>query len=115
RLDLFQQADDVRSDRDVQRGHRLIEHDEPCISGESTGDGQPLALAAAELMGKEASHVRSETDQLQQLPDPCTYFFLRDALVGFDRFADDLSDTHAGAKCAVWIWRPYLDGRTSVQ
>src|SRR5262244_162783 len=100
-LNLFQQTYDVRSDRDVQRGHRLIEHDEPCIGGESTGDGQPLALAAAELMGKEASHVRPETDQLQQLPDPCKYFFLRDALVGLDRLADDLTNTHAGAERAV--------------
>src|SRR5262249_58167995 len=98
RWDVLKQTDDVCWDRDVQRRHRLIEHDEPRVGGQGAGDGQPLALAAAELMGKEASHVRSETDQLQQLPDPCTYFFLRDALVGFDRFADDLSDTHAGAK-----------------
>src|SRR5262245_32062968 len=108
-LNLFQQTYDVRSDRDVQRRHRLIEHDEPRVGRERSGDGQSLALASSELMRKEPNHVRSETDQLQQFPNPRAYFFLRDPLVGLDRFADDLSDTHAGAKRAVGILKHYLD------
>src|SRR5262249_60857748 len=94
-LNLFQQTYDVRSDRDVQRGHRLIEHNEPCIGGESTGDGQPLALAAAELMGKEASHVGSVTDYLQPLPNPRPYCFIRDQLVELQRVAEDVLYTRA--------------------
>src|SRR5262245_50971080 len=37
------------------------------------------------------------------------YFSLRDALVGLDWFADDLSDTHAGAKGAVGVLKHHLD------
>src|SRR5262245_48765484 len=60
-------------------------------------------------MGKETGHVSSETNQLQKLPDPCTYFFLRDALVGLDRLPDDLADAHAGAERAVGILKHHLD------
>src|SRR5262249_45012763 len=88
---------------------RLIEHDEPCVGGQRSGDGQPLTLAAAKLMGKKRGHVSSETDQLQKLPDSCTYFFLRDKIVGLDRFADDLSDTHARAEGAVGVLKHHLN------
>jgi hypothetical protein len=66
-------------------------------------------LASAEFVRKEAAHVRSETDQLEKLFDSPMYFFLRDALVGLDRFADDLSDTHARAKGAVGVLKHHLD------
>jgi hypothetical protein len=47
---------------EVQRRHRLVEHDEPRMRGQGTGDGQALALPTAELMRKEARHVGPEAD-----------------------------------------------------
>src|SRR5262245_10401336 len=60
-------------------------------------------------MGEEADHVSSEADQLQKFPDSCAYFFRRDTLVSLDRFADDLSNTHARAQRAVGVLKHHLD------
>ena len=38
-----------RGDRDVERGHRLVEQQQPRVGGEGPGDGDPLRLPAGQL------------------------------------------------------------------
>ena len=50
RLQLAQQVDDLRLHRHVERGGRLVEHDEARPQHHGAGDGDALALAARELV-----------------------------------------------------------------
>ena len=49
-LKLLEQVDDLRLDRDVQRRHRLVAHEELRIEREGARQPDPLALAARELV-----------------------------------------------------------------
>ena len=49
-LEVVEQVDDLRLDRDVERGDRLVEQDQPRLERERAGDADPLALAAGELV-----------------------------------------------------------------
>ena len=51
-LEVAEQIEDLRPDRDVERGDRLIEDQERRVEGEGPGDPDPLALAARELVGE---------------------------------------------------------------
>ena len=49
-LQILQQVDDLRLDRDVERRHRLVADDQVGIDGEGAGDADALALPARELV-----------------------------------------------------------------
>jgi hypothetical protein len=50
RLDVLQEVHHLGADRDVERRHRLVEHDQPRPRGERRRQRDALALAAAELV-----------------------------------------------------------------
>ena len=54
-----QQVQDLRADRHVERGHRLVQHHELRRERERARDGDALALAAGELVRDRASAARS--------------------------------------------------------
>ena len=67
RLQVVEQVDDLRLDRDVERRHRLVADDQLGPQRERAGHPDALALAAGEL-GREAVVVlRVEPDELHQL------------------------------------------------
>ena len=70
RLQLVEQIDHAGLDGDVQRRHRLVEHDQPWLQGQRPGDADALPLAAGELLGVAARERRLQTDQAEQLVDP---------------------------------------------
>ena len=47
-LQIEQQIEDLGLHRDVERGDRLVGHDQARIEGQGAGDADALALAAAE-------------------------------------------------------------------
>ena len=49
-LQVLQQVDDLRLDRDVERGDRLVADDQLGLDRERAGDADALALAAGELV-----------------------------------------------------------------
>src|SRR5579872_2168381 len=49
-LQILQQVDDLRLDRNVERGDRLIADDQVRLGRERTRDADALALAARKLM-----------------------------------------------------------------
>jgi serine kinase of HPr protein (carbohydrate metabolism regulator) len=49
-LQVLQQVDDLRLDRDVEGGDRLVAHDQVGIDRQRAGDADALALAAGELV-----------------------------------------------------------------
>ena len=61
-LQLGQQVEDLRLHRDVQRGGGLVEHDDVRVRRQGSGNSDPLALAAGELVGKTVQVLRTDTD-----------------------------------------------------
>ena len=49
-LQVLEQVDDLRLDRDVERGDRLVADDELRVERQRPGDADALALAAGELV-----------------------------------------------------------------
>ena len=49
-LQLLQQVDDLRLNRNVQCRHRLVRNDEIRLGGDRSGDSYPLPLAPGELV-----------------------------------------------------------------
>ena len=49
-LELLEQVQDLRLDRHVERGHRLVADDEVRLEDERPGDADALPLAARELV-----------------------------------------------------------------
>ncbi len=68
-LQLAQQVDHLGLDRDVERRHRLVEHQEVGLEGQGPGDADPLLLAAGQLMGIPGGEAGVEPHLLEQLQD----------------------------------------------
>ena len=69
-LQVLEQVDDLRLDRHVERGDRLVGDQQLGVQGQRAGDADALALAAGELVGVAVVVLRVEPDDLEQLLDP---------------------------------------------
>ena len=56
-LDLHEQVEHARLGGQVERGHRLVAHDQFWLQRERSGDGDALALAAGELAGSSLNGI----------------------------------------------------------
>ncbi len=63
----LEQVDDLRLDRDVERRHGLVEHDQLGIERERAGDADALPLTAGELVREPVRVLGAEADRPQQL------------------------------------------------
>ena len=70
RLQLEQQVQHLRLDRDVERRDRLVGHDEARVGGERPGDADALALAAAEGVREAMHEFGPQAHQAKQLGHP---------------------------------------------
>ena len=66
-LQVLEQVDDLRLDRDVERRHGLVEHDEPRLDRERPRHADALALAAGELVREAVDVLGRQPDALEQL------------------------------------------------
>ena len=66
-LQVLQQVDDLRLDRDVERRHRLVGDDQARLDRQGARDADALALPAAELVRIAVVGVAPQTDALEQL------------------------------------------------
>ncbi len=63
-LEVVEQVDDLRLDRHVERRNRLVGDDQLWAQRERTGDADPLALSARELMRIAVDVIGGEADHL---------------------------------------------------
>ena len=86
----LQQAQDLRLDRDVERGRGLVGDQQLGLVGERHGDHHPLALPAGELMriGIEALLGIPQAHQVQQLEGLSPRLGLAEAAMQDQRLAD---------------------------
>ncbi len=94
---ILEQVHDLRLDRHVERGHRLVADDEFRLERQRTRDPDPLALAAGHLVRIAVGEARVKTAHRQQLADA------RRAVgrvpldpVNLHRLGDDVADLHGG-------------------
>src|SRR5215470_4213486 len=94
-LQVDQQLQDLRADGDVERGDRLVEDDQLGLQDEGAGDRQPLALAAAELVGKAVELVRLQADDLEHAARLVAALAARADAVEAQRLRQVGADAHA--------------------
>src|SRR5205807_2261957 len=68
-LQACQQIQYLRPDRDVERGDRLVAHDQLWPQRERAGDHDALALAARELVRVALRMLRPQADEHEKLLD----------------------------------------------
>ena len=109
RLQIDEQVDDLRLDRDVERGERLVGDDEARLDGERARDADALALAAGELVRIARRDLGAQADDVEQLA--------RRALsrrrgvaeaVDDERLVEDGADGHARIERRVGILKDHL-------
>src|SRR5262245_770820 len=73
-LQLYQEVEDLRLDRHVERADRLVAHDQRRAERQRAGDTDALALAAGELVRVAPDHVRLESHLGEQALDSSAPF-----------------------------------------
>ncbi len=102
-LQILQQVDDLRLDRDVERRHRLVADDQVGIDGERAGDADALALPAGELVRIAPGMFGQQADDFQQLaPARGARRGVAD-LVHPQRLGQDFADGHARIERGVGV------------
>ena len=91
-LELFEQVDHLRLDRDVEGGDGLVGDDEVRVGRESAREADPLALAARELVRVAGGRVGGQADGLEQLAHPLPRPGPAREAVRAERLADDAPD-----------------------
>ena len=86
-----QQVDDLRLDRHVERGHRLVADDQLRLARERPGDADALALAAGELVRIAVRVGREQADRAQQVGHALALLASGCEAVEPDRLADDVA------------------------
>ena len=69
-LQVLEQVHDAGLDRHVERGHRLVEHEQVGVERERPGDADALALTAGELVREPVDVLGVQPDERHQLLDP---------------------------------------------
>ena len=106
-LQLLHQVDDLRLDRDVERGDRLVADEEVGVERERAGEADALALAAGELVRVARRGVGREPDHLQQLAHLLAEL-LAAAPVHAQRLADHPPDRVARVQRGVRVLEDHL-------
>src|SRR5690242_9893246 len=74
-----------------------------------SGDRDPLALPAAEFVGKQARYFRLKPDQFQDFRHPLMQGFPREVGMNFQRLGHYVADSHARTERTVRILKDHLD------
>jgi hypothetical protein len=69
-LQIVKQVQHLRLHRDVERGDRLVEHDQFRAGGERAGDADALGLAAGEFVRVAVEEFGPQIDRVHQLVEP---------------------------------------------
>ena len=103
-LQLIEHVDDLRLNRHVQRGHRLVADDEVGVDGQGAGDADTLALSAGELVGVAGGMLTVQAHMVHQLQDARHALLLGlIELMDIQRLADDIGHGHAGVQGGIGI------------
>ena len=91
-LQLCEQVEDLRLNRDIQRRCGFVEDDNIRVGGQGPGNGNPLTLAAGELVGEAVQVFRADTDLGRDLGCHLAHLCPIDMTPGVQRLGDDPPD-----------------------
>ena len=113
-LQVVQEVDDLRLDRHVQRGDRLVADDEFGVQRKGAGDADSLPLAAGELVRIAVLVEGLQAAAVHDAVDIVVVLFLRHEVVLAHGLADDLADRHARAQRAKRVLEDDLHLRAQI-
>src|SRR6188472_2733643 len=109
-LQPLEQVDDLRLNRNVEGGDRLITDDHLGVQRHAAGDADPLPLPARELVRVAVDVLGVETNQIEQFLHPLAPAALRHYLtMDFEWLTDDVSDRLARIQGGVRILKNDLN------
>src|SRR5882724_3330761 len=94
-LQMLQLVHDLRADRHVERRDRFIEYDQTRMRRQSSGDCDPLALPAAELVREQPRQFRLKPHEFKDFRHALAERFAREVGVNLQRLGNDVADPHA--------------------
>src|ERR1700722_8837807 len=106
-LELAEQVDHLRLDRDVERRDRLVEQDQPRVERQRARDPDPLALTAGELVREAVEMLGLQSDLVEQLAALALDLVARNA-ADAQRRREDLVDSLAGVQRRLRILEDHL-------
>ena len=109
-LQVLQQVDDLRLDRDVERRDRLVADDEVGLGRERAGDADALALPAGELVRPAVHRVARQPHRVHQAPRPVSSRSAADrgeAEIA-DRLGQDVAHAHARVEARERVLEHHL-------
>jgi hypothetical protein len=104
---VLQQVQDLCLNGNVQGTGRFVEDDQPRGRGEGTGDPDPLALPARELMRQAVGVFATESDFLEEFIDVPLESRPSQLGVSSKRFGHGSTDAHAGVQRGNRILQDY--------
>ncbi|MNS68216.1 hypothetical protein D3C72_1014910 [compost metagenome] len=108
-LEIAQEIDHLRLHTHVERGCRLIQHDETGFKHHGAGNGDALALASGKLMRIPPAGGRIEADLFQRSGHTGIALVGRKrSLMHFQALGDDLAYGHARAERTVRVLKHHL-------
>ena len=107
-LQVEQQVQRLRLDRDVERGNRFVGHDQPRVEGQGAGDADALPLAAAEGVREALHELGTQAHQPQQLRHAFFPLLAVPHPGHQQRLADDVEERHARVERPVGILEDHL-------
>jgi hypothetical protein len=102
-LQLLQEIDDLRLNRNIQRGDRLVADNKFGGHGQSAGNTDALALPAAKLVRITVVMIFAEAHLPEQFDHPVALGSAPGEFVNFQAFSDDIADAHPRVQRSIGI------------
>src|SRR5882724_2159104 len=102
-LQLLQEIDDLRLNRNIQRGDWLVADNKFRVHGQGARDTDALALPAAKLVGVTVVMILAEAHRMEQFIDAVALSSTLGKFVNFQTFADDIADAHPRIQRGIGI------------
>src|SRR5882724_1364427 len=93
-LQLLQEIDDLRLNRNIQRGDWLVADNKFRVHGQGARDTDTLALPTAKLVGVTVVMILAKAHLTEQFIDAVAFGSALGKFVNFQTFADDITDAH---------------------
>src|SRR5437762_1456324 len=107
-LEIGEQVDDLRLNRNVQSGDRFTGHNQFRLQRQRSSDADSLPLPAAELMRIPIHHRRIQSHRLQQVGNVMFAFRSTRQMMNGERLTDDRANRHSGIQRCIRILKDEL-------
>src|SRR5262249_33271962 len=102
-LQVLKEVHDLCLDRDVQRGHGFVAHDQVGLHCKRTADRDPLGLPAAQLVRVTCNQMARKAHHVQKLAYAAGARGAGEETVDIERFTDKVANRHARIKRGVRV------------